>query len=129
MGYQRQTLSLASYSSQGRKSRCTAVGEFSALERSTLDQNVRLNVLAHMALMQSYSKRLAQRGRGRVLPISPTVGTHGAPFMADYAAAQAHVLILVAALHVEVQQRRLRLTVLLPGPTATEGVAASSLDL
>jgi short-subunit dehydrogenase len=49
--------------------------------------------------------------------------------MADYAAAKAYVLMLGEALHLEFQQRGLHLTVLLPGPTATEGVAASSLDM
>ena len=105
------------------------VGEFLALERRTADKNVRLNVLAHLSLVQHYSHHLAKRGRGGVLLVSSTVGTHGAPFMADYAAAKAYVLMLGQALHLEFQKQGLHLTVLMPGPTATEGVAASGLDL
>jgi uncharacterized protein len=105
------------------------VGEFLALERNTLDQSVRLNVLAHLSVVQHYSHHLAQRGRGGVLLVSSTAGTHGAPFMADYAAAKAYILMLGEALHLEFQPRGLHLTVLLPGPTATEGVAASGFDL
>jgi short-subunit dehydrogenase len=105
------------------------VGEFLALERRTVDMNVRLNVLAHLSLVQHYSHHLAERGRGGVLLVSSTVGAHGAPFMADYAAAKAYVLMLGQALHLEFQQQGLHLTVLMPGPTATEGVAASGLDL
>ena len=106
-----------------------AVGEFVTLEQSTLDQSARLNVLAHLSLVRHYSEHLAQRGRGGVLLVSSTVGTHGAPFMADYAAAKAYVLKLGEALHLEFQRLGLHLTVLLPGPTATEGVAASGFDM
>ena len=106
-----------------------AVGEFLTLERSALDQSARLNVLAHLNLVRRYSEHLAQRGRGGVLLVSSTVGTHGAPFMADYAAAKAYVLKLGEALHMEFQEQGLHLTVLLPGPTATEGVAASGFDM
>ena len=107
----------------------TAIGELLTLERSALDQSARLNVLAHLTLVRHYSEHLAQRGRGGVLLVSSTVGTYGAPFMADYAAAKAYVLKLGEALHLEFQRLGLHLTVLLPGPTATEGVAASGLDL
>jgi hypothetical protein len=54
---------------------------------------------------------------------------HGAPFMADYAAAKAYILMLGEALHLEFHKQGLHLTVLMPGPTATEGVKASGLDL
>jgi short-subunit dehydrogenase len=106
-----------------------AVGKFLTLERSALDRSARLNVLAHLNLVRRYSEHLAQRGRGGVLLVSSTVGTHGAPFMADYAAAKAYVLKLGEALHMEFQKQGLHLTVLLPGPTATEGVAASGFDM
>lgn len=106
-----------------------AVGEFLSQDRSTLQQSVRLNVLAHLSLARYYSQRMAERGHGGVLLVSSTSATHGAPFMADYAAAKAYVLMLGEALHIEFQRRGLYLTVLLPGPTATEGVAASGFDL
>ncbi|HLJ80000.1 MAG TPA: SDR family NAD(P)-dependent oxidoreductase, partial [Ktedonobacterales bacterium] len=106
-----------------------AIGEFLTLEQSALDQSARLNVLAHLSLVRHYSEHMAQRERGGVLLVSSTVGTHGAPFMADYAAAKAYVLMLGEALHVEFQKRGVRVTVLMPGPTATEGVAASGIDL
>src|SRR5690242_17463766 len=50
------------------------VGEFLALERRTLDQSVRLNVLAHLSLVQHYSHHLVKRGRGGVLLVSSTAG-------------------------------------------------------
>jgi len=64
-----------------------------------------------------------------MLLVSSTSATHGAPLTADYAAAKAYILMLGEALHLEFQPRGLYLTVLLPGPTATEGVAALGLDL
>jgi short-subunit dehydrogenase len=104
-------------------------GEVIELDQKTLSQSVRLNVLAHVRLAQHFGQRLAKRGRGGMLLVSSTVATHGAPLMADYAAAKAYVLMLGEALHIEFQQHGLHLTVLLPGPTATEGVATSGLDL
>jgi uncharacterized protein len=105
------------------------LGELLSLDQQTLSQSVRLNVLAHLRLAQHFGQRLAQRGRGGMLLVSSTVATHGAPLMADYAAAKAYVLMLGEALHIEFQHHGLHLTVLLPGPTATEGTAASGLDL
>jgi short-subunit dehydrogenase len=63
-----------------------------------------------------------------VLLVSSTAGMHGAPFMADYAAAKAYVLILGEALHIEFQKLGLHMTVLLPGPTDTPGVTAAGFD-
>lgn len=105
------------------------MGEVLALESSALRQNARLNVLAHLSLVRHYGQHLAERGRGGVLLVSSTLGAHGAPFMANYAAAKAYVLMLGEALHFELQKRGVRVTVLMPGPTATEGVAASGIDL
>jgi short-subunit dehydrogenase len=103
-------------------------GEFVALEQSTLHQNARLNVIAHLSLAQRYSQKMARRGRGGVLLVSSTAGMHGAPFMADYAAAKAYLLILGEALHIEFEKQGLHLTVLMPGPTDTEGVRAAGFD-
>jgi len=106
-----------------------AIGEFLSLDGDALQQSVQLNVLAHVRLARYFSERLAARGRGGLLLVSSTVATHGAPFMADYAAAKAYVLTLGESLHLEFRTQGLRVTVLLPGPTATEGVAASGFDL
>lgn len=104
-------------------------GEFLSLDQGTLSKGAHLNVLAHLSLAQHFGQHLARRGRGGVLLVSSIVATHGAPFMADYAAAKAYLLTLGVALHIEFQKRGLHLTVLLPGSTDTEGVAASGLDL
>jgi short-subunit dehydrogenase len=104
-------------------------GEFLSLDPHLLAESVALNVLSHLRLVQHFGQQFAQRGRGGVLLVSSTVATHGAPFMADYGAAKAYLLMLGEALHVEFHQRGLRLTVLLPGSTATEGVAMSGIDL
>ncbi|HKD75989.1 MAG TPA: SDR family NAD(P)-dependent oxidoreductase [Ktedonobacterales bacterium] len=104
-------------------------GEFLSLDQQSLSQGVSLNVLSHLRLAQHFGNVMARRGRGGMLLVSSTVATHGAPFMADYAAAKAYLLVLGEALHLEFQQRGLHMTVLLPGPTATEGVAASGLDM
>jgi short-subunit dehydrogenase len=103
-------------------------GEFLARERSTLYQGMRLNVMSHLSLAQHYGQKLAKRGRGGVLLVSSTAGAHGAPFMADYTAAKAYLLILGEALHIEFQQLGLNMTVLLPGPTDTPGVTAAGFD-
>lgn len=103
-------------------------GEFLARERSTLHQGMRLNVMSHLSLAQYYGQKLTKRGRGGVLLVSSTAGAHGAPFMADYTAAKAYLLILGEALHIEFQQLGLNMTVLLPGPTDTPGITAAGFD-
>jgi uncharacterized protein len=103
-------------------------GEFLARERSALHQSMRLNVMSHLSLAQYYGQKLAKRGRGGVLLVSSTAGAHGAPFIADYTAAKAYLLILGEALHIEFQQLGLNMTVLLPGPTDTPGVTAAGFD-
>jgi uncharacterized protein len=103
-------------------------GEFLARERNTLHQDIRLNVMSHLSLAQHYGQKLAKRGRGGVLLVSSTAGTHGAPFIADYTAAKAYLLILGEALHLEFQKLGLNMTVLLPGPTDTPGVTAAGFD-
>jgi hypothetical protein len=103
-------------------------GEFLAMERRTLHQSMHLNVTAHLNLAQHYGQKMAKRGHGGVLLVSSTAGTHGVPFMADYAAAKAYLLILGEALHIEFQKLGLNMTILLPGPTDTPGVSAAGFD-
>jgi short-subunit dehydrogenase len=103
-------------------------GEFVDQDPYTLHKSVRLNVISHLSLARLYSQKMARRGRGGVLLVSSTSGMQGAPFMADYAAAKAYLLILGEALHIEFQKLGLHLTVLLPGPTDTPGVTAAGFD-
>lgn len=106
----------------------TTFGEFLTLESSILHQSLRLNVMSHLSLIQYYGQKMAERGGGGVLLVSSTAGMHGSPLIADYAAAKAYLLILGEALHLEFQKLGLNLTVLLPGPTDTPGVAAAGFD-
>lgn len=104
------------------------LGEFLTMDRSVLQQNLRLNVMSHLSLAQHFGQKMAGRGRGGVLLVSSTAGRSGAPLMADYAAAKAYLLILGQALHIEFEKLGLNMTVLLPGPTDTPGVRAMGFD-
>jgi uncharacterized protein len=104
------------------------LGEFLAMDGRTLQQGVQLNVTSHLVLAQHFAKRMAARGRGGVLLVSSTAGAYGSPFMADYAAAKGYLLLLGEALHLEFKRMGLHVTVLMPGPTDTPGVASSGID-
>lgn len=103
-------------------------GEFLTLERSALLRIVRLNVIAHLDLIQHFGQRLATRGRGGVLLVSAMGAAQGIPYMANDSGTKAYVLSLGEALHVEFQKLGLHVTVLLPGPTDTPVLAEFGFD-
>jgi uncharacterized protein len=105
------------------------LGEFLAADGRALQRGVRLNVMSHVVLARHFAKRMAVRGRGGVLLVSSTAGAHGSPFIADYAAAKGYLLVLGEALHLEFKRMGLHMTVLMPGPTDTPGVASSGIDV
>jgi short-subunit dehydrogenase len=103
-------------------------GAFLTRDYRVWQQSLRLNVQAHLALTHHFGQRLAQRGRGGLLLVASTTGLQGVPFAAEYAAAKAYVLSLGEALHVELQQVGVQVTVLSPGATDTPMITASGFD-
>ncbi|MEN8131085.1 MAG: SDR family NAD(P)-dependent oxidoreductase [Pseudomonadota bacterium] len=81
---------------------------------------LRLNVMAPMQLAKMFGAKMAARGRGGILFISSLFGYQGIPLVANYAASKAYILSLGEALHVEMKQHGVDVTVVSPGLTDTD---------
>ena len=103
-------------------------GPFISLPHDRLREIVRLNVLAHLDLAHHFGKKLAERGRGGLVLVSAVAAAGGLPFMANDSATKAYVLNLGEALHVELRQAGVNVTVLVPVLVNTPVVARIGLD-
>jgi uncharacterized protein len=79
-------------------------------------QQVRVLIEAPVDLMARFLPGMVQRGRGAIINMSSTAGFQALPFNAGYAAAKAHLLLLSEAVHAEVENRGVTVTVVAPGP-------------
>lgn len=77
---------------------------------------VRLLVEAVVDLTGRYLPGMVQRRRGAVINMSSTAGFQPLPYNAGYAAAKSHVLLFSEALHAEVRDDGVTVTVVCPGP-------------
>jgi uncharacterized protein len=82
-------------------------------------QQVRVLVEAPVDLMARYLPGMVQRGRGAIINMSSTAGFQPLPYNAGYSAAKAHILLLSEAVHTEVKDRGVTVTVVAPGPVPT----------
>ncbi len=83
-------------------------------------EQVRVLVEAVVALTSAYAAGMVARGRGAVLNVASTAGMQPMPYSAGYSAAKAYVLAFSEALHYELRGRGVTVTVLAPGPVATD---------
>jgi len=72
-----------------------------------------------MRLAQHFGHGMAQRGNGAILFVSSLSGWSAQPYMAHYGAAKAYVLSLGEAMHHEMKDKGVDVSVLSPGPTET----------
>jgi len=103
-------------------------GPFISLPHDRLREIVRLNVVAHLDLAHHFGKKLAERGRGGLVLVSALAAAGGLPFMANDSATKAYVLNLGEALHVELRQAGVDVTVLVPVLVNSPVVARIGLD-
>jgi short-subunit dehydrogenase len=103
-------------------------GPFISLPHDRLREIVRLNVFAHLDLAHHFGKKLAERGRGGLVLVSAVAAAGGLPFMANDSATKAYVLNLGEALHVELREAGVNVTVLVPVLVNTPVVARIGLD-
>jgi short-subunit dehydrogenase len=88
-------------------------------------QMVDLNVRTLVELTRLMLPSMVQRRRGRILNVGSIAGFQPGPHMAVYYATKAFVNSFSEALHEELRGTGVTCTVLAPGPTATEFVAAA----
>jgi uncharacterized protein len=103
-------------------------GPFISLPRARLREIVHLNVITHLELAHHFGQKLAQRGRGGLVLVSAAAAAGGLPYMANDSATKAYPLNLGEALHVELAQAGVNVTVLVPLLVNTPVVTRMGFD-
>ncbi|HEX4010030.1 MAG TPA: SDR family oxidoreductase [Solirubrobacteraceae bacterium] len=83
-------------------------------------EQVRVDVEAVVALTSAFLPAMVRQGRGAILNVASTAGMQPLPYSAGYSAAKAYVLTFSEALHQELHGSGVIVTVLAPGPVATD---------
>jgi uncharacterized protein len=105
-------------------------GKFWELPREVEADMVRLNVLALVELTHAFLPAMVERGSGAILEVGSLAGYQPLPTNATYAATKAFVQSFSEAVSAELSGTGVSLTVLCPGPVATEfGEVAGVGDL
>lgn len=90
--------------------------------------SVQVNVLAFTALMKRAALHMKAQGKGRILNVASLAGFMPGPNMAVYHATKAYALSLSEAVAEELRGTGVTVTVLCPGPTATNFFADADMD-
>ena len=96
------------------------LGLFSESDRQRQLQMIRLNVLALTNLTRLFLPGMLAKGRGSILNVASTAAFQPGPLMAVYFATKAYVLSFSSAIAEELEGTGVTVTVLCPGPTASE---------
>lgn len=89
---------------------------------------LQLNVMALTELTHVFAADMVKRGSGRILLVGSLCGFQPLPRYAAYAASKAYVLSFGEALHEELKDRGVVVSVLCPGVTATGFLAVSGQE-
>ncbi|MGA7315247.1 MAG: SDR family NAD(P)-dependent oxidoreductase [Silvibacterium sp.] len=103
-------------------------GEFLKLDRRLLQENLRLNTMAHLNIAHHFGSKLAERGRGSIILVGAMGAEIGVPFLANDAGAKAYVHSLGKALHEEFKPLGIHVTVVPPPATDTPVLAKFGFD-
>ena len=95
-------------------------GAFAELEAEDEAAMVRTNVEALVGMTGTFLPGMVERGRGAVLNVGSLIAFQPVPFQATYGATKAAVLSFSEALHQEVRDKGVTVTVVCPGPVRTE---------
>lgn len=98
-------------------------GQFRNQDSANIDALVQLNIASLTQLTRIFMEPMLQRGSGRILNVTSTVGFHASPSMAVYAASKAYILSFTETLAVELHDTGVYATAFCPGPTDTHMVA------
>ena len=96
------------------------LGAFAQADLAKSLSMIQVNVTALTELTGLFLPGMLARGRGRVLNVGSVAGFQAGPFMAAYYATKAYVNSFSEALHSELRGTGVTVTVLCPGPVATE---------
>jgi short-subunit dehydrogenase len=95
-------------------------GAFHLSEPERELEQVRVLVETVVALTRAFCPAMIERGSGAILNVASTAGMQPLPYSAGYSAAKAYVLTFSEALHQEFRGHGVTVTVMAPGPVATD---------
>ena len=96
-------------------------GQFVELNYEEEMNMIRLNVLALTELTHLFANKLLKQGKkGYILNVASTAAFMPGPLLSVYYATKAYVLSFSEALHVELKDKGIVVSVLCPGATATD---------
>lgn len=95
-------------------------GNFVESNLKTITEMINLNInsLTEFALL--FVKEMMERNSGKILNIASTAAFQPIPKFATYAATKSYVLHFTEALHYELKDTNISVSVLCPGPTSTD---------
>lgn len=103
-------------------------GALEQLSCAELERLLTLNITSLALLTRLYLSDMRIRGYGRILNVSSIAALIPGPYMSPYYASKAFVRSFSEALWQECRKSGVSVTVLLPGPLATDFVKASRLQ-
>lgn len=89
---------------------------------------IRLNVMALTHLTHCFARGMRELGGGRILNIASIAALSPGPYMATYYATKAFVLSFSEAMHEELAEHGITVTVLCPGPTESNFLNAANME-
>jgi short-subunit dehydrogenase len=102
-------------------------GAFHTLDVDTELREINLNVMALVRLTHAAAAAMVERGNGGILNVSSLAGFQPGPSNATYGATKAFVTSFTEAVHEELRDTGVHVTVLCPGFTHTEFQATANV--
>jgi short-subunit dehydrogenase len=103
------------------------LGEFADTKLQRELEMIQVNISALTSLTKLFLPAMIKRKSGRVLNLASTAAFQPGPLMAVYYATKAYVLSFSQALAEELRDSGVTVTVLCPGPTATEFASSANV--
>lgn len=95
-------------------------GSFASMQESQIKSMISVNVLALTLLVHKVLPKMIEYKTGEILNVGSIAAFVPGPYMAEYYASKAYVLNYSIALHEELKDHNIKVSVLCPGPTKTE---------
>ena len=95
-------------------------GKFTDISADKHMNLIQLNISSLTMLCSLFGSDMVKKRSGRILNVASTAAFQAGPLMSAYYASKAYVLMFSEALHNELAQDGVIVTVLCPGPTHTE---------
>lgn len=99
-------------------------GPTEEMTEEQFDRVFAVNVKAPYFLVAELAPLMAERGKGAIVNLSTMVADYGAPGMSLYGSSKAAINLLTKTWAAEYGPRGVRVNVVVPGPTRTEGTDA-----